>query len=71
MSRAKQTVYAAKKRAGESKFSDVNKGMQDVFCIAKQMKRENQDIIGDCYVRDDHGMVALSDEAKKKAWKEH
>ena len=45
--------------------------MQDVFCIAKQMKRENQDIIGDCYVRDDHGMVALSDEAKKMAWKEH
>ena len=35
------------------------------------MKRENQDVIGDKCVRDDDGVMALDDEAKKKAWKQH
>ena len=35
------------------------------------MKRDNQDNIGDCCFRDDQGNVALSDDAKKAAWKEH
>ena len=68
---AKRAVYAAKMKAEESKFSNVNKNTQDVFRIAKLMKRKKQDTIGDCCVRDNQGNVALSDDAKKAAWKEH
>ena len=35
------------------------------------MNGENQDIIGHCCVRDDQGIVALSNGAKEVAWKEH
>lgn len=36
-------------------------GTTDVYLIAKQMKRENQDILGDNCLRNDKGNLAISD----------
>ena len=42
-----------------------------VFRIAKQMMRENQDVMGENCVKYDEGELALTPEAKKAAWKQH
>ena len=45
--------------------------MDDIFRLAKQMRRDNQDVIGEKCVKDDSGNLSLDDEAKKVAWKQH
>ena len=42
---AKRTVYTAKKTAEEKKFSDLKPGMDDIFKIAKQLRKDNQDVV--------------------------
>ena len=68
---AKQTVYTAKKTAEEKKFSDLKPGMDDIFKIAKQLRKDNQDVVGDKCVKDDSGNLSFDNEAKKVAWKQH
>ena len=58
---AKLAVYQAKQEASLADFSD----------IAKQMMRENQDVMGEKCVKNDEGELALTPEAKKAAWKQH
>ena len=68
---AKQTVYTAKKTAEEKMFSDLKPGMDDIFKIAKQLRKGNQDVVGDKCVKDDSGNLTFDNEAKKVAWKQH
>ena len=68
---AKRTVYAAKKTAEEKKFSDLKPGTDDIFKIAKQLRKDNQDVVGDKCVKDDLGNLSFDNEAKKIAWKQH
>ena len=68
---AKQAIYLAKKRAEERELQNVSEGKDNIFRIAKQMRRQNQDVIGDKCVRNDLGEMALDDEAKKVAWQQH
>ena len=49
----KRTVYTAKKTAEEKKFPDLKPGMDDIFKIAKQLRKDNQDVVGDKCVKDD------------------
>ena len=42
-----------------------------VLKIAKRMVKTNQDIIGEQCIRNDDGVLAVSDEDKKIAWKIH
>ena len=42
-----------------------------VFCIAKQMRKKNKDIVSEKCIQDDSGKLAYSDEEKKKGWKQH
>ena len=67
----KRTVYTAKKTAEEKKFSDLKLGMDDIFKIAKQLRKDNQDAIGDKCVKDDSGNLSFDNEAKKITWKQH
>ena len=67
----KRTVYTAKKAAEEKKFSDLKPGMDDIFKIAKQLRKDNQDVVGDKCVKDDSGNLSFDNEAKKVAWKQH
>ena len=68
---AKRTVYTAKKTAEEKKFSDLKPGIDDIFKIAKQLRKDNQDMVGDKCVKDDSRNLSFDNEAKKVAWKQH
>ena len=39
--------------------------------MAKQTRKENQDVIGDKYVNDDAGNLYIDKESKKTAWKQY
>ena len=43
----------------------------DLFKIPKGMVKINQDIIGEQYTRNDHGVLSVSEEDKKRAWKSY
>ena len=61
-------VFIAKKRTEERRFAEMDAGTSDMFRIANQMKRpENQDILGDNCVRNDEGNLAVRDDDKKLA----
>ena len=45
--------------------------MDDIFKIAKQLRKDNQDVVGDKCVKDDLGNLSFDNEAKKVAWKQH
>ena len=55
---AKRTVYTAKKTAEEKKFPDLKPGMDNIFKIAKQLRKDNQDVVGDKCVKDDSGNLS-------------
>ena len=62
---------AEKKTAEEKKFSDLKLGMDAIFKIAKQLRKDNQYVVGDKCVKDDSGNLSFDNEAKKVAWKQH
>ncbi len=64
-------VYNAKKKAELDKIRDVVKDKNTIFRLAKQMKRDNRDVVGDTCVKDSVGNMCLNDETKKKAWQTH
>ena len=68
---AKQVVWAAKSSASEEAFKDLDPQGTDIFRIASQMSRDNQDIVGENCVLNDAGDLALTDEQKMAAWVEH
>ena len=68
---AKQTVFAAKKKAEKEKLNDIDSDSNIIYRIVKQMKQENKDIVGEKCIRDDDGVLAFNVEDKKKAWKQH
>ena len=43
----------------------------DIFKVAKQTIKTNQDVVGEQCVRDDMGKLAYTEDAKKKAWSSH
>ena len=63
-----QSIYWQKKALND-KFSD--KDDVALFHIAKQIRKQNQDIIGEKCVKDDDNKLAFSDTTRKNAWKQH
>ena len=61
-------MFTTKRKALDDKFSD--KDDVALFCIAKQNRKQNQDIVGAKCVKDDHEL-AYSDALKKNAWKHY
>ena len=62
------TIYAAEKRVEKERFTNLltrDDQKNEVFKIAKQMTKTNQDIIGEKCVRDDTGELAFDDKSKK------
>ena len=41
-----------------------------VYRLAKQMRRDNQDVMGEKPVKNDEGLLSLDEDGKKEAWKE-
>ena len=71
--KAKSTVYFAKKSANDRKFGDLNSTEQRnlIFKMARKMKEDNKDIIGEKCVKDQEGNMAFDDSSKAKAWETH
>ena len=71
---AKRTVRVAKAAAEAKKFGDLstsNDCRNNAFRIAKQIKDQNKDVMGDTCVKNDKGQLAFSDEDKLLVWNKH
>ena len=42
-----------------------------VYCLDKQFRRENADVVGDKPVKNDAGEMSVREDSKQKAWLEH
>ena len=67
---AKRTSNRAVHQARLSKVAlqEIDPRSGDVYRLAKQMRRTNQDVMGEKPVKNDAGQLSL---AKKEAWREH
>ena len=68
---AKRIIWHAKHDASKTQFADVKPNSTKIHRIAKQMRRENQDICGDMPVRNRRGELCLDESARLQAWVEH
>ena len=70
---AKTAVYYAKKDAQTEKFSSINNNSDKnrIFKMAKRLKRDNVDVVGETCARNDDGKLTLSIDDKLKAWQSH
>ena len=68
---AKHIVEQAKSDAEAEVFKNLDPQGNDIYRIARQMDRTNQDIVGEKCIRNDNGDMAFSDKDKMKAWAEH
>ena len=62
--------YTAKKNA-EKEIASAKDNKEDIFCVGKQMRTENLDVICEKCIRDDDdddGNLSLDDALKKLAW---
>ena len=64
---SKHAVYSAKKVVEEKKFDCIKERDSRIFKIAKQMKRGNQDAVGEKCVLDDHDNLCFDTAAKSNA----
>jgi len=68
---AKRVVWQAKLDAKKDKFANISPKDGSVFKLAKQMDRSKQDVMGEKCVKNDVGVLSLSQEEKMKTWVEH
>ena len=64
---AKRAVFVARKKAEESQFSHIAEHDPQFYRLAKQMRKVNQNIVGDKCIRDDAGNLSFSEASKKIA----
>ncbi|XP_014670792.1 PREDICTED: uncharacterized protein LOC106811605 [Priapulus caudatus] len=67
----KRAVYHAKSEAEKTVFANIDPKSPDIYRIANQMRRENQDVVGEKPVRNDVGKFSLTDVEKEMAWLQH
>ena len=68
---ANKAVFQAKQVVEEEKFARVASNPSEIFKIARQMKQENLDVIGDKSIYDDEGKFCVGVKDKKRAWEQH
>ena len=66
-----RAVHQARSEAEKVSLQKIDPRSGDVYRLAKQMRRDNQDVMGDKPVKNDAGQLSLDEEAKKEAWREH
>ena len=64
-------VHQARSEAEKVALQKIEPRSGDVYRLAKQMLRDNQDVMGEKPVKNDAGQLSLDEEAKKEAWREH
>ena len=65
---SKHVVWLAKSEAEKEAFAHISPNGNEIFHIAKQMDKTNQDVVGEKCVKNDAGELSLSDEQKMKSW---
>ena len=68
---AKWVVWLAKQDAAKTEYANVDSKGPEIHRMAKQMRRQNQDIWGEMPVRNNQGELCLDDSERMKAWVEH
>ena len=66
-----RAVHEAKSEAEKVALQKIDPKSADIYRLAKQMRRDNQDVMGEKPVKNDAGQLSLDEEAKRAAWKEH
>ena len=61
---AKRVVWQAKSESEAKTFRNINPHGSDIYRIARQMDRRNQDIVGEKCVKNDAGELTLNDAAR-------
>ena len=59
--KVRHAVYTAKRNAEKEKVASVKENEENIFRVAKQMRTENQDVIGEKCIRVDDGNLSLDD----------
>ena len=67
--KAQHSIYTDKRNAEKEKFANVKDNKENNFHDAKQMRRENQDIIREKCIQDDDRNFSLDDASRTQAWK--
>ena len=68
---ASRAVYHARHDAQRTAVEELDPKTADIYKLAKQMRRENQGVVGEKPVKNDECALSLDVEAKKVAWKQH
>ena len=66
-----RAVFHAKNEAQKAELADIDFKSPDIYRLAKQLKNDKQDVVGEKPVKNDEGVLSLDDKSKKSAWKEH
>ena len=71
--RAKSEVYIAKKNVSDERFCNLHDKdkLNQVFQLARKLKSENQDIVGEKCIKNKEGNIVYDDMSKLEAWKQH
>ena len=64
-------IHQVRSEAEKVALQKIDPRSGDVYRLAKQMRRDNQDVMGEKPVKNDAGQLSLDEEAKKEAWTEH
>ena len=67
---SKLAVHIAKTDAEKIAFKKINPRSVEIYRLAKQMRRENQDVIGDKPVSNNNDQMSMDVDSKKEAWRE-
>ena len=68
---AKRVIWLAKQDTAKTEYANVDPKGPEIHHMAKQMRRQNQDICGEMPVRNNQGELCLDDSERMKAWIEH
>ena len=67
----RQTVYTAERNTEEEKFTSIKDNKKNIFSVTKQIRAENQAVIGEKCIGSDDVNFSLDYASKKLAWKQH
>ena len=63
--KARYAIYTAKRNTEKEKFAGVKDNKENIFCVAKKIHKENQDVIREKCIPGDDGNFSLDDASKK------
>ena len=68
---ARRAVHHAHQEADKEVYKNTDPKSSELYRLANQFRKENDDVVGDIPVKNDAGEMSMSDDSKQKAWLEH